>query len=92
MGLAGALVGDRGTVALQHRLRLPARQPHEISLAVALPQPQVSVQVLDAGLAPQRRRSWAMPEAVTRHLRPDPGPWSARDRGATPGCAGCRTG
>jgi hypothetical protein len=69
MGLVGVLVGDRGTVALRHRLRLPARQPHEISLA-ALPQPQVSVRVLDAGLAPQRGRSWALPEAVTRPLRP----------------------
>jgi hypothetical protein len=36
---------------LQHCPRLPARQPHQVGLAAALPPPQVGVRVLDAGLA-----------------------------------------
>lgn len=39
MGLTGASVGSRGTVALQHRPGLPAGQPHQIRLAAALGEP-----------------------------------------------------
>jgi hypothetical protein len=60
MSFARPLIGDRGSVALEHRPGLPSRQPHQVGLATALTEPevgegvpeQVGVQVLDAGLAP----------------------------------------
>ena len=41
MGLTGASVGSRGTVALQHRPGLPAGQAHQVGLAAALSKPLV---------------------------------------------------
>jgi hypothetical protein len=39
VGLAGASVGRRGAVALQHRTGLPAGQAHQVGLSPTLGEP-----------------------------------------------------
>ena len=86
MGLAGASIGGRGAIALQHRAGPPAGQPHEIGLSPALSEPLVGdsvaklmwMEVGQAGLmaaAPQHLHGAPGGQLA---LEPQPQPWQGR--------------
>jgi hypothetical protein len=78
VGLAGAGVGGRGAVALEHLTRLPAGQAHQVGLAAALGQPLWAKVCRNwwgcspgrPAWRPRRRSIITTPYGVSRPLRP----------------------
>lgn len=65
MGLACSNVGSRGPIALEHRARPPAGQPHQIRLAATFSEPLVGEGV--AKLMRMQARQTGFPATALKH-------------------------
>jgi hypothetical protein len=65
VGLAGAGVGGRGAIALEHGAGLPSRKAHEVSLTASFGQPLVRKGV--AELVRMQPRKAGLPTATPQH-------------------------
>jgi hypothetical protein len=74
VGLAGAPVGGRGTVAVQHGTGAPAGQAHEVGLAAALGEPPMGEGVAElVGMQPGKARLLGtMPQHLDEAPRGEP--------------------